>query len=275
MSFAESLASRRFALALEITPPQRSLPRVLGRRAGLLADAAEAINVIQRPDRQSSLEASGELVGLGAHPAWHLVTRGRTEAMIAADLDRAAASNIRQILCIRGDHDVEPGAPEVTIRRAIELAAARMPGALIGATLNQYVRDRPAALKNLLPKLAAGASYVQTQPVFDLAALTPLAGEVKAHVPGTSIIAMAMPLVSAAAASGIAARLGIELPGAGEGGVDAAWERFAMILAELVESPLVDGVAIMTYEMDPHPETGERILQALRLAGALPRPADG
>ncbi|MBE0612003.1 MAG: hypothetical protein IH609_21665, partial [Dehalococcoidia bacterium] len=56
--FAEKLDAGQFAVALEITPPQRDLPKVLLRRARLLGTAAQAINVIQRPGRQSSLDAS-------------------------------------------------------------------------------------------------------------------------------------------------------------------------------------------------------------------------
>ena len=51
------------------------------------------------------------------------------------------------------------------------MAREALPNALIGATLNQYGRDEAAVLRNLLPKLRAGASYVQTQPAFDAAAI--------------------------------------------------------------------------------------------------------
>lgn len=43
--FARKLDAGEFAVALEITPPQRHMPRVLLRRAGLLGGAAQAINL--------------------------------------------------------------------------------------------------------------------------------------------------------------------------------------------------------------------------------------
>ncbi|MEJ5221060.1 MAG: hypothetical protein WHT63_03510 [Tepidiforma sp.] len=84
MRFLDRLAAGEFAVALEITPPQRHLPKVLLRRARLLGDAADAVNVIQRPDRQSSLEASLELLAAGIDPVWHLAARGETRASVAA-----------------------------------------------------------------------------------------------------------------------------------------------------------------------------------------------
>jgi methylenetetrahydrofolate reductase (NADPH) len=271
MPFARALAERRFAVALEITPPQRSLPGVLRRRAGLLGASALAINVIQRPGRQSSLEASAELIAGGHNPTWHLVTRGRTAADLRVDLARAAEVGVRQVLCIRGDHPSEGAGPEVTIREAVALARELLPGALVGATLNQYTPDSAAALRNLYPKLAAGATYVQTQPVFDLAVLDPVARAVKERAPETAIVAMAMPLLSGDAATRIAERLGITLPPSygPEGSWDeaSAWERFRQVLCALVESPLVDGVAVMTFETDPAPEVGARIVAALAAAG--------
>jgi methylenetetrahydrofolate reductase (NADPH) len=273
MSLADSLAAGRFTVALEITPPKNSLPRVLQRRARLLGDAPGAINVIQRPGRQSSLEAAVELRTAGIEPVWHLVTRGRSRASLEADLASAHAAGIHNILCIRGDHDTaEPD--QLTIRDTCE-AASRNADALVGATLNQYVADRAAVLRNLLPKLRAGARYVQTQPVFDLDALRPVAESVLDASPDTRIVAMAMPLTSLEAATRIESRLGVALPPSirarlSSGDEDAPWHAFAETLAALVESPLVSGVALMTFEIDAPPETAARMLAALRAAGALP-----
>ncbi|WP_322796570.1 methylenetetrahydrofolate reductase, partial [Tepidiforma sp.] len=156
MTFAQRLAEGRFAVALEITPPQRRLPKVLLRRARLLGDAAQAVNVIQRPDRQSSLEASLELKAAGIEPVWHLVTRGRSREEVAGEVGRAAAGGIGQVLCIRGDRaGSAEAARELTVREAVAMVRSAMPAAVIGATLNQYVADRAAALRNLYPKLRA------------------------------------------------------------------------------------------------------------------------
>ena len=274
MRFHERLRNRQFAVALEITPPQKPLSKVLLRRARLLDDAAQAINVIQRPGRQASLEASLELLGAGVEPAWHLVTRGRSRMDVATELELAKAGGIRQVLCILGDHPADPADDPVTIREVIAMARTILPGALIGATLNQYGKDEQAVLKNLLPKLGAGATYVQTQPAFETERLERYAAAIRADYPETRVIAMAMPLLSLEAASKIEERLGIHLPARlrealESGGEEAGWAAFSETLRELVSSPAIDGVAIMTFEMDAAPETGARIREALHAAGAL------
>ncbi|MCC6382716.1 MAG: methylenetetrahydrofolate reductase [Dehalococcoidia bacterium] len=271
MSFAAVLAAGAFPVALEITPPQKVLPAVLLRRARLLGDAASAVNVIQRPGRQPSLEASIALQAAGVAPTWHLVTRGRSRGEIVSDLQRASAAGLSQVLCIRGDHHAADPPDVISLREAVALAAHALPGALLGATLNQYVADPAAVLRNLLPKLRAGARYVQTQPVFDLEQLRPLAEAVKNATPETAVVAMAMPLLSVDAAEKIAARLCIGAPPAVHGGGAAGgWAAFDDVLASLVSAPFVDGVAIMTFELDPPAETGARICQALRAAGVSP-----
>jgi methylenetetrahydrofolate reductase (NADPH) len=273
MSLAESFNAGRFNVGLEITPPRSSLPSVLLRRARLLGDAPAAINVIQRPGRQPSLDAAIELQAAGIEAVWHLVTRGKSRAALDSELRVAREAGIHNILCIRGDH---PGGPpdEFTVRDACEAAAAG-PGALVGATLNQYVPDRGAVLRNLLPKLRAGARYVQTQPVFEPDALVPVAEAVLQASPETRVVAMAMPLTSLDAAARIEARLGMALPPAvtarlSSGDEDAPWAAFTETLAALVASPFMSGVALMTFEVDASPETAGRMLAALQASGAIP-----
>ena len=272
MPFAARLKNRDFPVALEITPPQKALTKVLLRRATLLGGAAQAVNVIQRPGRQSSLDASLELRAAGIEPAWHLVTRGSSRAELHADLQRAREGGIPQVLCILGDHAAESGPDTPTIREAVTLAREYLPGAIVGATLNQYGRDQAAALRNLLPKLHAGASYIQTQPVFGLQALEPYARVVERDAPDTRIVAMAMPLLTLDAAERIEARIGIGLPEElkhilAAGDQEAAWGAFTATLRELAKCPFIDGVAIMTFEMDPPLEVGQRIVQSLVAAG--------
>ena len=274
VSFPAGLRTGRFVIALEITPPRQVQPTVLLRRAALLGAHAEAVNVIQRPDRESSLAASLLLRSAGVHPVWHLVNRGRTRRDIGADLAAAAAGGIAQVLCLRGDHPGADGDDTPLIREVVARTRDALPDALIGATLNQNVPDRAAVLRTLRPKLAAGADYVQTQPVFDVAALRPYAEQLRALSPGTRIVAMAMPLLSANAARRIATRLGIAPPPTllrrlESGGSAAGWQDFEETIAALVAAPWADGVAIMTYEMDPAAEVGQRIVAALQAVRAM------
>lgn len=275
MTFSDRLFAGEFPVALEITPPQRPRPAVLLRRARLLDDRAAAINVIQRPDRQPSLDASIALSGEGLEAVWHLVARGLTAEELETQLTIARAGGIRNVLCIRGDHSGPEAPNALTVKKVIERTVGALPGACVGATVNQYQGDRAAVLRNLLPKLRAGARYVQTQPVFDPAQLAPLAEAIREGAPGVKVVAMAMPLLSPEAAEKIEKRLGIALPAEtlariGEG-PEGGWSAFEATLAALVSCGFVDGVAVMTFEMDAPEGMGERILAVLDRVGLAKR----
>lgn len=274
MSFAESLLAGGFPVALEVTPPKAANPRVLLRRAALLGDIPEAINVIQRPGRQTSLDAALHLLGAGLAPAWHLVTRGRDPGEVAAEVDRAASAHVETVLVLLGDHSVAAGAAAafLTIRDTVALVHQRMPRALLGATFNQYANDEAALFRNLIPKLEAGASYVQGQPVFDIDRFHSVAAAVKERSPATKVVAMAMPLLSGEAADRVSSRLGFPIPEEVRSAVAAgrSWDVFGDTLAALRSDATVDAVAVMTFETDPTPEMGERIVAALRRAAIYP-----
>ena len=273
MPFADCLRSGRFAVALEITPPLKSSPGVLLRRARLIGECAQAINVIQRPSRQSSLDASVELCAAGIEPVWHLTVRGSSRAGLSSDIARAREGGIHNVLCLRGDHDAADLPETPAIREVVEMVVEGIPGALAGATMNQYAPDDAAVFRNLLPKLHAGATYAQTQPVFEIGRLLPLAERLRSRSPDTRIVAMVMPLLSLDSLARFEARLGINLGeavrariGAGEA---SAWEFFHEVVAGLVASSVIDGIAIMTFERDAPKPMGERIAAILRAAGAL------
>ncbi len=266
-SFYDQLCGPGFPLSLEITPPKTSNPVILQRRAALLRDRSRTVNVIQRPDRQSSLEASLELAAADLEPVWHLAVRGNTLESITADARRAVTGGVTHALCLLGDHAPDPSVESPTISAAIRGIAEATPGMVIGATANQYVLDEKA-WKNLDGKIRAGARFIQTQPVFEAAAIVPFAEQLKAKYPGVQLVPMVMPLTTAAAAESIHNRLKIDLPRplAGYlevGDAEAAWGMFAETAGALRDSPLFAGVAVMTFEMDAHIETGQRICDAL------------
>jgi len=270
MTFARGLREGTCPVALEITPPRQLGRTVLLRRAALLGDYCSAINVISRPERVSSLDASIALASGGFAPAWHLAVRDKSREEVAGQLGRARAAGLTQVLVLKGE-SAGPGA--LLVRDAVEMTVAALTGALVGASFNQYAADADRELGNLAGKLRAGARYVQTQPVFELASCEPLLTQAR-HAGAEHSVAMVMPLLQPDAVNRIEARLGLRIPEslrrAIDAGPEAAWEAFADNLGRLVASPLVDGVAVMTFEMDPPAEVGERVVAALRQAGIRP-----
>ena len=254
-------------VALEITPPKSSNVEVLLRRARLLGERAAAVHVIQRADRQPSVDAAAELERRGVHAVWHLVNRGRTADDCARELERAAALQLRAALIVRGEAGPLETAPPPTLAELVARARAALPAARIGVALSPYA-PREKALANLWPKLDAGATFVQTQAVFEARALEPFAAAIRARAPHVGIQPMLIPLLSVAAAERLGQRLRVPLPDTllerlERGGEPAGWDAFAELVAELRRSGLADSLALMTHEMDPPKTFGERILAAL------------
>ena len=237
-------------IALEITPPARPKPHVLLRRAHALADRPARINVISRPDRWSSLDASIALRECGIEPVWHVANRGRSVVSIDAQIARARRAGLSHVLCVRGEYKAEDGPDTPKIREVVRMLVRGLPRARVGVTLNQHGR-RDRVLANLWPKLEAGACSIQTQVAFELDSLEPLAAEIGRERPDVSITPMLLPVLSEAAALRVAHRLSIPFPAARlralrERGAEAGWVHFAELVEQLRESPLYTGVAIMT-----------------------------
>jgi methylenetetrahydrofolate reductase (NADPH) len=257
----------RFGVALEITPPREPNSAVLSRRARLLGASADSIHVIQRPGRQTSVAASIELARAGLAAVWHVVNRGRGSSEIEREIECAARAQLGAALVVRGE--TGPADPPDTppLREVVARIRASLPRARVGVTLNPYV-DRARALANLWPKLEAGASFIQTQPVFAAATLRGLAEPIRARAPGVAIVPMVIPLLSAAAAEKLALRLHLPLPQGlvarlERGGEAAGWALFAETIRDLKASGLANGVAVMTQEMDPDEAFGERVRAGL------------
>lgn len=264
------LERRRFPVTLEITPPARpGATRVLFRRARALEPVVQAVNVIQRPERLSSLEASLLLRRAGLEPVLHVVNRGRSRASIRAELCHAARGRVANVVCMRGDHAAGDRRDTPNLRETVELARELHPHALIGATLNPHLPPR-RVFGNLFPKLAAGAGFVQTQPVFDAGAFFRFAESLKDSAPDVHLLPMVMPIFSYDVARRVEKRLRIALPSAlladlERGVVSAGWDWFSDGIAQLAECPWVDGLVVTTPTMDI------QLSLARRLAACLSR----
>ena len=197
------------------------------------------------------------------------MTRESTALPLRRRLARLAGMFIISlVLCLRGDHPDLEVADTPKIREVVAMVREAIPQALIGVTMNQYgPRDR--VLRNLIPKLEAGADFVQSQPVWDLDLYASLAREVLSAAPNTRIMPMVMPLLSADEAKKLEKRLGVKLPDIvlerlAKGGASAGWEIFGEILEALSSNDLAHAVAVMTLMTDPPEPVASRLAAALR-----------
>ena len=104
----EQILSRgEFAVTGELGPPKGADTSVVERKAKLLRDNVDAINVTDNQTaivRMSSIAVSALLQRMGLEPTMQMVCRDRNRIAMQSDLFGAYALGIRNLLCLSGDH---------------------------------------------------------------------------------------------------------------------------------------------------------------------------
>jgi methylenetetrahydrofolate reductase (NADPH) len=185
-ALARELASGRFVVTSELTPPVSTDLSDLLARAERLKGWATAINITDGASAKthlSSLVASGFLVRRGIEPILQVTCRDRNRLAIQADLLGAAALGIRNVLILGGDDPKAGDQPDTkpvfdlssgellamahAMRRDRQLPSGTPIGgdfALVLGAADTPI-DPPADWrpKSLIAKADAGADFVQTQ----------------------------------------------------------------------------------------------------------------
>ncbi len=296
------LESRIFAVTAELGPPKGTDLAVVERKAGLLQGACDAVNVTDNQTaivRLSSVATCAVLVQKGIEPVMQMTCRDRNRLAIQADLFGAAALGVRNLLCLTGDHQCFGNDPTsknvydldsiqliqmVTRMRDQGVTAGGVPiegqvPFFVGGAANPFGDPFEFRVIRLAKKIAAGADFIQTQCIFDMARFREFMKRAvdrglheKVH-----ILAGVMPLKSAGAARYINNNVaGIYVPdelvkrmaGAGRGSKAQAegMKLCAETIQELREIEGVHGVHIMAVEWE------EAIKPIVEMAGLLPRP---
>lgn len=136
----------------------------------------------------SALAASSHLIGAGAEPILHLLTRDMNRIALQAGILGAASMGIKSILCTAGRHqtltssrsargvfDIDPiqllGIADA-MRKTGEFADGQAIDGpidiLLGADTNPFCEPVELQVMTLGKAIAAGADFVITQPVFKL-----------------------------------------------------------------------------------------------------------
>jgi len=190
--FAAKLASGKFTIGVEIDPPKGFSIHKLMAGASMLAEAgADVINVADSPMARMRMSpwAVCRLVQerFGIETVLHFPTRGRNLLRVQGDLLAAHALGIRNLFVVMGDptavgdfpqaadnYDIVPSGLIRLIKSSFNLGrddAGRDIGAptafFVGCALNLCAADRTREIKTLRKKLAAGADFILTQPVFE------------------------------------------------------------------------------------------------------------
>jgi methylenetetrahydrofolate reductase (NADPH) len=290
-SFASLLRQGEFVLTAELNPPKSAAASVVRRRAEVLKGVVDAANVTDSSRANVAMAAIPAAVlvrDAGVEPIVQVTGRDRNRIAIQADLLGAAALGLPNFLFMTGDDPKEgdhPDAVHVQDLSGVELvraAASLRDGKLLnGQEVKQPPRyfigatASPAASKDVertLEKIAAGAQFIQTQPVFDVTPFSQWLTELRRRDKDVAILAGVLVLRSADQASRLAKIPGFALPdtvrtrmrdGSGESeGIAIAVETIRALHA----LPGVNGVHVYSIEWP------EAVALVARGAGLLPRP---
>jgi methylenetetrahydrofolate reductase (NADPH) len=189
---SDRLTSGGFAVTAEISPPRGAGTGAITETAGLLRDWVDAVNVTDNQGSNVRLASwAGSLAALaaGLEPVMQMTCRDRNRIALQSDLLGASALGIRNVLAMTGDHPKFGDHPEAkpvfdldsiqllwTLRHMRDQGAALSgkkldppPECFLGAVENPFAPPEGFRADRLGKKVEAGAQFVQTQFVFDVA----------------------------------------------------------------------------------------------------------
>ncbi len=293
------LKEGRFAVTAELGPPKGTNLGVVERKAELLRGCCDAVNITDNQTaivRMSSLACSIHLRRMGLDPVMQMTCRDRNRLALQSDVLGAVGAGVRNFLCLSGDHQQfgnHPGAKSVFDLDSTQLLQTlagmrdgrRFQGGdeftgeapmFIGAAENPFASPTSYRVVRLAKKAHAGAQFIQTQAVFDLAIFGAWMGQIRARGlhEQVAILAGIVPLKSVGMARYMRDYVsGIIVPDETvarmEDAADPKAEGIA-IAAELIDSlremPGVRGVHIMAVGWE------EIVPELASRAGLMPRP---
>jgi methylenetetrahydrofolate reductase (NADPH) len=295
------LAKGEFAVTCEVNPPRGIELDSVSKNAAQLKDKVDAVLVSDNftaSVRMSGLAFSKILLDMGIEPVLQMTTRDRNRIALQSDLLGASALGIKNVLCLDGDHPAKGDHPEAKRVYDIDaiqwIAAVRQirdqrslmngksisgdPGFFIGTAANPFVKSLELHVIRLQKKIAVGAEFIQTQPLFDLERFNQWLRLCEEHglTDQCAIVAGVAVLKSAAMAEDLQKNVpGVMIPETvinELGGVpeEQQLDRGIRICVEniqtLMETKGVRGVHVMAMGCE------ERLPEIIEQAGLLPRP---
>lgn len=182
-----------FIITTEIMPPRGSDPSDMLKQADIirLIGKISAVNVIDSPSARlhmSSLGASIMLLQNGIEPIYQMVCRDRNSLALQSDLLSASAFGIKNVLALTGDHPARGASDHPFTRPVYDLDSTSLISAIsgmnkgqdiskrrlcaptsftIGAAISPCAKPKEPEVLKVERKLSAGASFFQSQAVFD------------------------------------------------------------------------------------------------------------
>ncbi len=189
----QKLAAGQFVAAVELSPPKGLNPAALLRHAQALAESGvvDLINVTDSPMARVRMDAlaSCHLIQehTGIETVLHLTTRDRNLMGLQSHLIGAHALGVRNILALTGDPPSVGNMGHVTgvydtdsiglvrviseMKGGHDIAGGEMGGRAgfcVGVAVDPTRADLETEARRLHEKIAAGAEFIMTQPIYDL-----------------------------------------------------------------------------------------------------------
>ncbi len=273
-SLDQKLAAGQPVVTAELTPPKGIDLTELFAKAQLLHGWVDAINLTESARAIMTVApaaAARMLLDRGTEAIVQMTARDRNRIAIQADLLGAALLGVHNFVFMGGDPPKigdHPDAKPVFDLTASQMAAAAReltlgrdmsgkplrgaPQLFIGATVNPGASDFEAEVANTQRKFDAGVKFVQTQAIYDVAALQKFLDAVKPS--GVAVLAGIIPLKSAKMAAWLNEKVpGIRVPdalimeigqaGSAEAELQKGVEIAARLVAELTQ--VCQGVHLM------------------------------
>ena len=256
-SLGAKLARGEFVTMVEVVPPKGTdISKELEGSRFLKSVGVDAVNIPDSP--RASARMSNQALSLlvqreaGIDPILHYTCRDRNVLCIQSDLLGAAAVGIRNLICITGDPPKMGNYPDATavfdvdaiglvnivhnLNRGVDIGGNPIgagTGFVIGVGANPGLTDLDEEIRRFEYKVAAGAEYAVTQPVFDIRLLENFLRRIEhCRIP---VVAGIWPLVSVRNAEFMKNELRVSVP-------DLILERMAR--AQSPELARAEGVAI-------------------------------
>ncbi|MGB0006535.1 MAG: bifunctional homocysteine S-methyltransferase/methylenetetrahydrofolate reductase [Candidatus Sulfotelmatobacter sp.] len=251
------LARGEFVTMVEVVPPKGTdIQKELEGSRFLKSVGVDAVNIPDSP--RASARMSNQALSLlvqreaGIDAILHYTCRDRNVLCIQSDLLGAAAVGIKNLICITGDPPKMGNYPDATavfdvdaiglvnivhnLNRGLDLGGNPIgagTGFVIGVGANPGLTDLDEEIRRFEFKVAAGAEYAVTQPVFDIRLLENFLRRIEhCRIP---VVAGIWPLVSVRNAEFMKNELRVSVP-------DSILERMAQ--AQTPEAARAEGVAI-------------------------------
>jgi 5,10-methylenetetrahydrofolate reductase len=295
------LEAGKFAVTSELGPPQSADSQVIRRKAKILKDYVDAVNITDGQTavvRMASWAACSIGKEEGLDPIVQMTCRDRNRIALQMDILGISALGLNNMLCLTGDHQkfgnhpMAKGVYDIDsiqlVRMVKEMRDEKKfecgeempvePRLFIGAAANPFADPFEFRVVRLAKKVAAGADFIQTQIIYNVdkfAEWMKMVRERELHEKA-KILAGVAPIKSIGAAKYMKARVpGMDVPdsvitrlqGVPKEQVSKEGVKICVdIINQVCEIEGVAGIHLMAIEWE------EVVPEIVETAGLLPRP---